>query len=137
MAKSNILQKRAANQILDKLADKEWEPQLPSENEMARQIAVSRTTVRGALQHLTERGVLEHSRHGLTIVRKPRKSDYFSSTQTSGPRDLVERAFMQRMLVGDWQPGQRFSETDLARDSGASAASVREYLDRLLALPFD
>lgn len=128
MAKSNILQKRAANLILDKLSEKAWEPQLPSENEMARQIAVSRTTVRGALQHLTERGVLERSRGGLMIARKPRKSDYFSATQTTGPRDLVERAFMQRMLVGDWQPGQRFSETDLARDSGASAASVREYL---------
>ncbi len=128
MAKSNILQKRAVNLILDKLSTKEWAPPLPSEHEMARQIDVSRTTVRGALQYLAERGVLARPGGGLTIARKPRKSDYFSETQTSDLRDLIERAFMQRMLLGDWQPGQHFSETDLARDSGASAASVREFL---------
>jgi DNA-binding GntR family transcriptional regulator len=128
MAKSNILQKRAVNLILDKLSTKEWAPPLPSEHEMARQIDVSRTTVRGALQHLAERGVLARPGGGLTIARKPRKSDYFSETQTSNLRDLIERAFMQRMLLGDWRPGQHFSETDLAGDSGASAASVREFL---------
>jgi DNA-binding GntR family transcriptional regulator len=128
MAKSNILQKRAANLILDKLSMKEWTPLLPSEHEMARQIDVSRTTVRGALQHLVERGVLARAIGLLTIARKPQMSDYFSDTQTSDLRDLIERAFMQRMLLGDWQPGQHFSETDLARDSGASAASVREFL---------
>ena len=74
---------------------------------MARQIDVSRTTVRGALQHLAESGVLARPGGGLTIARKPRKSDYFTETQTSDLRDLIERAFMQRMLLGDWQPGQR------------------------------
>jgi DNA-binding GntR family transcriptional regulator len=128
MAKPNILQKRAANLILDKLSNMEWRAPLVSENEMARQIDVSRTTVRGALRHLTELGVLGGPGGNLKIIRRPRKSDYFSRTQTTGPRELIERAFMQRMLLGDWQPGQRVSETDLARDSGAGAASVREYL---------
>jgi len=128
MAKSNILQKRAANLILDKLAAEAWTHPLPSESEIARQIAVSRTTVRGALQSLVACGVVARPRGGLAIVRKPRKSDYFSTSQTSGPRTLIERTFMQRMLLGDWQPGHQFSETDLACASGASAASVREFL---------
>jgi DNA-binding GntR family transcriptional regulator len=128
MARSNILQKRAANLILDKLAAAEWAPPLPSASEMARRIEVSRTTVRGALRHLLACGVVARPRDGLTIVRQPRRADYFSETETSGPRALIERTFMQRVLLGDWQPGRQFSETDLARDSGASAASVREFL---------
>ncbi len=128
MAKSNILQKRAANLILDKLTALEWVPPHASESEIARRIDVSRTTVRGALQYLVERGVLACPRGQFRVVRKPEKSDYFSETQTSSPQDLIERTFMQWTLLGDWQAGRQFSETDLARESGASTASVREFL---------
>jgi len=128
MARPNILQKRTANRILENLAAEAWVSSLPSESQMARRMNLSRTTVRGACQLLVSNGVLTRSRGMLVPARRPRKSDYFSEIETSGPRELIERTFVQRILLGDWQPGQLLSETDLARESGAGLASVREFL---------
>jgi DNA-binding GntR family transcriptional regulator len=44
------------------------------------------------------------------------------------PPDMIEQVLMERMRHGDWEPGHEFTETDLARLSGVSTASVREFL---------
>ncbi len=128
MVKPAFILKRTHNGLLDLLAGWELARPLPSENELARRFDVSRTTMRGALRRLDERGVLAHTRSGLFAARKPSRRDYFNDAQTVGPRELVERSFMQQILQGRWQPGEDVSESELARASGCSVASVREFL---------
>ena len=129
MVKPAFVLKRTHNALLDLVAD--WDPtrSLPSENELARRLDVSRTTMRAAMRSLAASGVVaEQGSSGRFAVRRPTERDYFAELQTVAPREIVERTFMQHILRGDWQPGEELSETDLARASGSSIASVREFL---------
>jgi GntR family transcriptional regulator len=70
-----MAKKKAANKIIEiirnKIEKKEWGPgfKLPSEPELAELLRVSRTTIREAIQDLTNRGYLK-KRHGVgTFVR--------------------------------------------------------------------
>ena len=45
---------------------------IPTENTLASQLYVSRTTIRRALKELEQEGKIEHSPGGATIVRRPR-----------------------------------------------------------------
>ena len=119
MVKPAFVTKRTHNAMLDLLAEWDLAETLPSENELARRFDVSRTTMRGVLKGLAERGAL---------ARRPNATDYFDKAETIGPRETVERVFMQRILSGDFRPGQDVSETELARASACSVASVREFL---------
>lgn len=128
MVKPAFVLKRTHNLLLDMLAG--WDPalKLPSENELARRFDVSRTTLRSAVRHIGSQGMLVQTDAGLFAARRPRTEDYFTDTQTMRPRDIVERTFMQQILQNNWQPGEELSETELARASGCSIASVREFL---------
>ncbi|HEX7389232.1 MAG TPA: GntR family transcriptional regulator [Acidiphilium sp.] len=127
MAKPNTLLKRTSNALLDHLAGLDG-PLLTSDSALARQFDVSRTTIRSALDRFVAAGILERGTAGFTLLRKPRPGDYFAETETDGPQELIEREFMQRVLMGDWRPGHAFSEAELARESNASTVSVREFL---------
>ncbi len=128
MAKTNILLKRTTNALLNLVANVSPQTPLPSENELARTLGVSRTTIHGALRHLEQQQVIVKTGTQMTVSRRPRKRDHFADTQIIGPHERIERMLMERRLRVGWQPGHEFSETDLARESGASTASVREFL---------
>jgi DNA-binding GntR family transcriptional regulator len=128
MVKPAFILKRTHNMLLDMLADWDLTRRLPSENELARRMDVSRTTMRSAVRSLGEQGLLMPANGGMLLARRPQASDYFNHKQTIGPRELVERSFMQQILRNDWQPGEELSETDLARANECSIASVREFL---------
>ena len=129
MAKPNTLLKRTNNALLDYIKGLPAEPcAFGSESVLARQFGVSRTTVRAAIETMVGSGILERGSAGLRIMRRPKRTDYYSDSETDGPQEQIERVFMQRVLLGDWRPGQTFSEAELARDSNASTVSVREFL---------
>jgi DNA-binding GntR family transcriptional regulator len=128
MVKPAFILKRTHNALLDMLAGWDTVRALPSENELARRFDVSRTTVGSALRGLEAAGLLARRTEGLFAGRHPAAGDYFTDGQTVGPREIVERTFMQQILQGRWQPGEELSESDLARASGCSIASVREFL---------
>jgi len=128
MPRSNNVFKRASNRLLDFLADLPTGEPLPTVSELARQLDVSRTTIRVATRHVTESGVLVERDGQFYAGRKPAEADYFAATQTISRTELVERCFMERVLTGELKPGHPFSETDLARASGTSLPSVREFL---------
>ena len=130
MVKPAFVLKRTHNTLLDLLADWDLAQRLPSENELARRLDVSRTTIRGAMRSLGALGIVADAapRGGLFAIRRPTRADYFDAPQTLAPREIVERTFLQHILQGNWQPGEEVSETDLARASGGSIASVREFL---------
>lgn len=127
MPKPNTLLKRTTNALLDMLGDGGIK-NLPSDSALARRFDVSRTTIRSALDQLTVSGLLAHDESGFRLVRPPIADDYFGEAETDGPQELIEREFMQRVLLGDWRPGHVFSEAELARDSNSSTVSVREFL---------
>ena len=129
MAKPNTLLKRTSNALLDYIKGLPAEPgAFGSESVLARQFGVSRTTVRAAIETMIGSGILERGSAGLRIMRRPKRTDYYSDSETDGPQEQIERVFMQRVLLGDWRPGHTFSEAELARDSNASTVSVREFL---------
>ena len=126
--KTDTLLKRTTNALLDLVAELSPKIPLPSESELSRTLEVSRTTVRGALRHLEKCGIVVRDGAQLTLARKPTEHDHFADAQTLGPQERIEHMLMERMLRGGWAPGHEFSESDLARACGVSAATVREFL---------
>ena len=84
--------------------------------------------IHAALRHLEQQRVVVRAGNLATVARRPKRHDHFAATQTVGPQERIELKLMERMLRGGWAPGHEFSEADLARESGASTASVREFL---------
>ena len=101
---------------------------VPSESFLARQLGVSRTAVRVALQRLGELGVISGDHRGPSVQRAPTTADYYQAGTVESRSDLVARRFMEMALEGELQPGARFSEAELARRVGVSTVSVREFL---------
>jgi GntR family transcriptional regulator len=59
---TGLLPKRVKQVLVDAIVDGAFDGELPSENELARQLGVSRTTVRGALRSLEEEGLVTRQR---------------------------------------------------------------------------
>jgi GntR family transcriptional regulator len=57
-----LLPKRVKQALVDAIVDGAFDGELPSEHELARQLGVSRTTVRGALRSLEEEGLVTRQR---------------------------------------------------------------------------
>src|SRR5215469_10819653 len=60
--------------IIDRIANGSWPAgsRLPSEDSLVQQYAVSRTTIRGAIQSLVQRGLVEIRRGKGTFVTAPK-----------------------------------------------------------------
>ncbi len=101
---------------------------VPSESILARRLGVSRTAVRAALARLGDLGVISGDRRGLIVRRAPTPADYYRPDKVESRSDLVARRFMEMAMDGALQPGNRFSEAELARRVGVSTVSVREFL---------
>ena len=127
MPKPNTLLKRTTNALLDRIVATDGSI-LPTDSALAREFDVSRTTMRAAIDRLVATRLLARGSRAIDVLRQPRQDDYFDEAETDGPQELIERAFMQRVMLGDWLPGHVFSEAELARESHASTVSVREFL---------
>lgn len=128
MPRPNNVFKRTTNRLLDALAAWREGDALPAEAELVRLLDASRTTIRQALRHATASGLVTEAAGTWRRGRPPEEGDYFDDAQISSRSEIIERVFMDQVLQGALQPGQRFSETDLARLGGASTAAVREFL---------
>jgi len=120
--------KKTTNRFLDLLAEDAGRDNLPSELELAKTLDASRTTIRKVLDRAEEIGLITNAEQGRRRLRPPMEDDYFDEDQTATRPEHIERTFLQAVVDGRLKPGQRFSETDLARLCGASTASVREFL---------
>jgi len=131
MARRSDLLKKTANLLLDHLRSS-FEPGrgLPTEAHIARMFAVSRSTVRAVLTHLGERKIIRKDGNGRVILRRPRASDYFPVHELDTRSEHIETIFRQKVLSGDFNAGQKFSEAELARAAGVGTATVREFLIR-------
>jgi len=129
MSRQNHLFQNTFNKLLQHLdSNGDIGERLPTDSKLTELLDVSRSTVRKAVQQLMEQGISDDQRH---LLRQPQADDYFDNDEeTLSKEELVERTFMRMINSGDIMPGDRFSELELARQSGCNTVTVREFLIR-------
>jgi DNA-binding GntR family transcriptional regulator len=130
MARDNRRFKGLCNQPFQMLEELEPGAALGSESDLARRLDASRTTVRAALAHLADNGVLTWEGREKRLLRAPRSSDYFDEGETKGLQAKVEEMFLAWVLQGDIPPGTILNESDLSRRFDLPLGAVREFLIR-------
>jgi DNA-binding GntR family transcriptional regulator len=130
MSRSNSVYKETYNRCLHRLAQLEPQMQLPPETELASALNASRTTVRAVLTQLNDRGLIHWDGRTKTLLRAPKRGDYFAIEETRSASQKVEEQFMDLILGGNLAPGSILRESELARDFGVSSSAIREYLIR-------
>lgn len=130
MSELSYLLQQSANKLLDLIKNAAPDvQQLPNDFSLSRELGVSRTTVRTAIAHLCDKGVLKREGNSKLILRSPKPSDYFDiSNEPSSKEEQFEKFFLSLISSGKLLPGDRFSELDLAKKSNCITITVREYL---------
>ena len=130
MSRDNSTWKETCNRALTLVDDMGVGAALPTEAELSETWGTSRTTVRAVLAHLDGTGIIAWSGRSKTVLRAPKKADFFSSDETTSTAERVETKFMEHLLGGDLKPGAILREAELTRDFGVSTSVVREVLIR-------
>jgi DNA-binding GntR family transcriptional regulator len=86
--------------------------------------------VRAVLARMEEHGIIAWNKREKQVLRVPRPEDYFPDAETDTLSDIIEQAFMRRILRSDAQPGTQINELEFAREVGVGTTSVREFLIR-------
>ncbi|MEC9344347.1 MAG: GntR family transcriptional regulator [Pseudomonadota bacterium] len=128
--KSDTVFKRAFNDTLDLIAKLPEAGVLPSENALAAQLRVSRTTVRKVMAEMAARSIVGGSGRSRTVNRADHAAHRFPEVETVAMSDQVEKRFMEWMLRDNARPGTAINELDLARRFGVATTSIREFLNR-------
>mgnify|MGYP001627422647 CR=1 FL=1 len=103
--------------------------QLPNDFALSRELAISRTTVRNAINYLCDKGILAREGSQKLIVRAPQAADYFDiANEPSSKEEQFEKYFLSLISSGQLLPGDKFSELDLAKKSNCITITVREFL---------
>lgn len=135
-----VKRKSIVNQVLEQLLEKissgEYSPgtKLPSENELAEQMGVSRFTVRSALQHLLAWNFTEVVQGEGTMVKEPSVELFFNpvmSAMSLSPSDVEDLLQLRRGVerVSAELAAQNACDSDIAR-LGACLARMGEALDK-------
>lgn len=128
--KTDSVFKRAFNDALDLVDRLDDGDELPSENRLASQLEVSRTTVRKVLSVLAARGAVEaggaHRVNRVAASQLPR----YPASETVPMSAHVEQHFMEWMLRDNARPGTTINELDMARRFGVGTTGIREFLNR-------
>ncbi|MDO8345828.1 MAG: GntR family transcriptional regulator [Cellvibrio sp.] len=130
MSELSYLLQQSTNKLMDLI--KNSAPgtlHLPNDFSLARDLGISRTTVRTAITHLCNKGILKREGNIKLILRSPDQSDYFDiSNEPSTKEEQFEKYFLSLISSGKLLPGDRFSELDLAKKSNCITITVREFL---------
>lgn len=128
--KRDTVFKRAFNDALDFLSTCESREILPSEVSLARQLGVSRTTIRKVLSMLEDEGVVVARKNGRRLLKMNPSTLRFPESDTVPMSDQVEKLFMEWMLRDNASPGTLINERELAREFGVATTGIREFLNR-------
>jgi DNA-binding GntR family transcriptional regulator len=122
--------KQSINQLLDQIEALPGDRQIMA-NDMAltRELNISRTTVRSCVDYLIEKKIIQRQGSNKVVLRQPNGEDYFDIENKSPTKDeQIEKYFLGLIHKGELLPGDRFSELSLAKNSGCTTISVREFL---------
>ncbi len=128
--------KRVNNQLLSLLRQGRRFPYvLPTEQALAQQFDVSRSTIRNVIQSLAARGVIVIDGRQKMALRRPGKDEFFLVRDSEAPRnEVAERFVFQKLSRREFRPGDAISELQLARESGCSTVTIREALLKISRL---
>ncbi|TWI62637.1 DNA-binding GntR family transcriptional regulator [Pseudoduganella lurida] len=128
MARPPLVFKRSTNLLLAHIkAHVAIGEPLPTEQQMAALGEGSRTAIRSVLAHFHAQGLIGDLKER-RLLRKPQRKDYFDIAELQPGSDRIREVLMERIYQSDLPPGAEFSEAELARASGTSTISVREFL---------
>ncbi len=130
MARDTKVFKDVTNRLLSHLQGLTPGAELGSEATLAAALGASRTTVRSALSHMAQAGIIDWSGRDKRLARQPRRDDFFSLDETRPTAERIEEAFLHWILQGDVAPGTTLNEAELSRRYDVPAAAVREFLIR-------
>ncbi len=130
MSNKTYLIKNTINGML-KLINDLPDGQITMQNDikLTKLLNVSRTTVRACVDHLIEAGIIEREGPSKVVLRQPSKEDYFEVSDAESSKEVViESFFLDLINTGKLLPGDKFSELELAQNSGCTTNTVREFL---------
>jgi len=132
MSRQNDLFKKTVNQLLSNIeANVAVGDSLPGDSHIAKNLQVSRSTARKAIEHLIDLQLI--SKQGTQrLIRQLPSSEMYFDLQDLGEskEEQVKKHFLNAILTGHIKPGDRFSELELARQSNCNTVAVREFLIR-------
>jgi DNA-binding GntR family transcriptional regulator len=128
--KTDTIFKRAFNDALDLLAEIESGKELPTENELATRLEISRTTVRKVLAAFKEKGLISANLPRIKLRGSAGHKDRFPDAETVSISAQVEKSFMLWISRDDPRPGTLINELELARKFGIATTIIREFLNR-------
>ena len=127
--RNDAIFKRAYNRVLTLVAGRAPGSEFDSEHALARELSVSRTTVRKIIDALMAAGILEANEDASRIIRRhPNPSELFADNETELAQETVERGIMELIQHEEIGPGQQINITEIARRLSVSPSVVREYL---------
>lgn len=127
--KTDTVFKKGFNDALTLVAGLREDERLPSETVLARQLGVSRTTVRKVLASLEAAGLVTGGAER-RILAPSGTVRPFPHAETIPMADQVEERFMEWLLRDNARPGMAINELDLARKFGIATTGIREFLNR-------
>ena len=128
MAKLPITTRRSINCLLKHVANQVAVGEaLPTEVQMAALGEASRTTVRAALTHFVERGLIGGMKDRY-LRRAPTPRDGFPDSDLHSGTEDLQQVLLGSIYQRDLPPGAMFTEAELSRAAGVSTIAVREFL---------
>ncbi|MEF0941925.1 GntR family transcriptional regulator [Rhizobium sp. BR 362] len=128
--KTDTIYKKAFNHALDLLEQVETGVELPTENQLAVQLEISRTTVRKVLRAFIARGLISAGLPKIKLHSTAAAWERYPDAETVQISAQVEKSFMEWILRDDPRPGTLINELELARKFGIATTIIREFLNR-------
>lgn len=102
---------------------------LPNDIELTKILNISRSTVRVCVEHIIEAGIIKREGPIKIVLRQPENHDIFATEASESSKEaVIEKYFLNLINTGKLLPGDRFSELELAQNSGCTTNTVREFL---------
>lgn len=131
MARTDERFKHTFNELLDKCATAGEGAQLASELTLAKDIGVSRTVIRSALNKLNDERIISWSGRDKTVLRTPKASDRLAVDAEQPTPEELEKRFFDWVLHFDVPAGTALNVTQMAREFKVPAHSLQEFLASL------
>jgi DNA-binding GntR family transcriptional regulator len=122
--------KQSINSMLKHISDlPKGQNIMANDIELTKLLSISRTTVRTCIEYLCEINLIKRDGPNKLVLRHPDKENYFDITDKNSTKDVqIEKYFLGLINAGKLLPGDRFSELSLAKGSGCTTITVREFL---------
>ena len=130
MKNKTYLFKQSINRMLEHIESlPKGQNVMANDIELTKLLSISRTTVRSCIEYLCEIGLVKRDGSNKIVLRKTTEEDFFDISNKNSTKDVqIEKYFLELINTGKLLPGDRFSELSLAKESGCTTITVREFL---------